>query len=108
MLKQTIENLLENYSWFRERKNKNRGLVDILVSRNGLQDVPKDKLIAFVSDYASADRLWRQILEKRPELRGSDYYNKTELEEKKKTELGYRGQEFITKTHPETNQKTLL
>ena len=87
---------LENEPKFRERKNKDRGMVNLLAKRynalgNAIKDglIGKETVIAIIQDYASMDRAWRQALEKNPRLRGADYDQKEELENKKMEELGY-------------------
>lgn len=93
--KNLVLDYLEDQPKFRERKNKDRGIVNLLINRYGLQqvieneDITKDQLVMLVQDYASMDRAWRQILEKIPRLRGTDYDEKDELEKKKMEELGY-------------------
>jgi len=77
---------------FRERKNKDRGLVNLLTERYpALKDVPKEHVVAAVQDYASMDRAWRQILsrETNAHLRGKDYDDKDELELEAQRNLGY-------------------
>lgn len=77
---------------FRERKSKDRGIVNLLCERYpSLKDVPKEHIIAAVQDYASMDRAWRQILsrETNAHLRGKDYDDKEALELEKQRELGY-------------------
>lgn len=49
----------------------------------------KAKMADIVGEILSLDRKWRAILEKNPDLRGSDYGQKEELVEKKLQELGY-------------------
>ena len=95
-LKTKVQKYLENQPLFRERKNKDRGIVNLLIERyKPLSDaiesgmMSKDEVTAIVRDYASMDRSWRQILEHTPELRGSDYDEKTKLESEKLEELGY-------------------
>ena len=94
-LRNKIEEYLVREPLFRERKNKNRGIVNLLIDRYNLKELiinghlSKDKMVAMVQDYASMDRSWRKTLEERPELRGDDYGEKDELEEKKLEELGY-------------------
>lgn len=95
--KDIILDTLRNNPAFRERSRKDNGIV-ILLTRKHVHSIgvamtthtfTRDDLIAFVQDYATYDRAWRQALEKYPELRGSDYQNKDELEAKKMEELGY-------------------
>lgn len=86
-----VEDFLEKTPQFRERKFKDRGIVHILLHQRtgGISPLTKDELVGFVRDYASADRAWRQILEKRVDLRGNDYYQKNDKMRGKQRELGY-------------------
>ena len=98
-LKDLVKSYLEEQSLFRERKNKDRGIVNLLINRYGLHhaidrgEITKDRIVALVQDYASMDRAWRKTLEENLELRGSDYGEtdgtKDGLEQKKMIELGY-------------------
>ena len=94
-LKHLVEDYLREEPLFRLRKNKDRGIVNLLINRYGLQyaidrgEITKDRIVALVQDYASMDRVWRQLLEKNPTLRGKDYDEKDELEANKLVELGY-------------------
>lgn len=94
-LKYLVEDYLKEQSLFRERKNKDRGIVNLLINRYGLHhaiergEITKDRIIALVQDYASMDRAWRKTLEDQPMLRGTDYDDKDDLEAKKMAELGY-------------------
>lgn len=91
-LAKRVYDYLVDQPLFRERKNKDRGLVNLLVERYPtLKDVPKEHVIAAVQDYASMDRAWRQILSRatNAHLRGKDYDDKDELEREKQRELGY-------------------
>jgi serine/threonine-protein kinase RIO1 len=97
MIKDTVMDYLESEPRFRERKNKDRGMVNLLAKKyHKLKEVvemgliDKETVIAIIQDYASMDRAWRQALEKNPRLRGTDYDQKEELENKKLEELGYR------------------
>ena len=87
-LRDMVEEFLVEAPMFRERIHKDRGIVHLLIKRNGMPE-DKKKLVKFVHDYASADRSWRQILEDRKDLRGKDYAEKAQLVEKKRRELGY-------------------
>lgn len=95
-LKTDVLGYLKTEPRFRERKNKDRGLVNLLTKkypalggllREGIMS--KDDLVAFVRDYATADRAWRQALEDNPPLRGKDYLEKDRLMQKKQLALGY-------------------
>ncbi len=95
-IKESVEDYLRAEPKFRERKNKDRGMVNMLMKRyGGLNEVivagvlSKDAIIAIVQDYATMDRSWRQALEHNPDLRGTDYDEKVRLEQEKQLELGY-------------------
>lgn len=75
-----IKKYLEETPQARERKNKNRAISNLIIKKY-MQDM--------VGDILTADRAWRQVLEKNENLRGSDYIEKHELEVEKQRELGY-------------------
>lgn len=94
--KQKIIDYLEREPLFRERKNKDKGIVNLLRKQyRGLDEallehlITKDEVVAMLQDYAALDRAWRQALEKREDLRGSDYDDKAELEKEAQRSLGY-------------------
>lgn len=92
--KKRVQDYLEADPRFRLRSNKNKGIVNILQKKYPiLQNIERDFLVEVVKDYASMDRAWRQILEKNKSLRGADYGDKEELEDKKLAELGYKTNE---------------
>jgi len=88
-----VEDFLVRDERFRERKNKDKGIVILLteIYPSILLPIKQDlnQLTQIVKDYATMDRAWRKILQERKELRGGDYGDKEELEEEKKEELGY-------------------
>ena len=95
-LKDSVLCYLKSEPRFRERKNKDRGLVNLLTKKyptlgNLVREgtMSKEELVDFVRDYASTDRTWRQALEENKALRGSDYLDKDRLAQCKQTELGY-------------------
>ena len=94
-LKDLVKSYLEEQSLFRERKNKDRVIVNLLINRYGLHhaidrgEITKDRIVALVQDYASMDRAWRKTLEENPSLRGKDYDEKYELEIRTMAGLGY-------------------
>lgn len=104
--KNAVKNFLEKDQRFRERREKDRGIIYLLVNRLNLQGImdkegkpiTSSQLIEFVQGYATMDREWRQILEQNPELRGSDYDDKDNLEAKKLAEFGYHVPENFGKT----------
>lgn len=91
-MKDDIINYLRRESRFRERKNKDRGIVNLLIERYpSLETIDKKILVDVVRDFNSMDRLWRKILSE-PEneyLRGKDYYDKIELSNQYQISLGY-------------------
>ena len=117
MIKDAIEKYLDDEPKFRERKNKDRGIVNLLMRRYGALRIAvesgaigKDTVTAIVQDYASMDRAWRKTLEEVPRLRGSDYDEKDRLEAEKMVELGYNAPKYSGPA-PATDvekQKTLL
>lgn len=77
-----VERYLEDEPRFRERKNKGRGIVNLLVKRHPeLAKIDKGLLVLAIRENNSMDRCWRLALERRKELRGKDYNKKGELEE---------------------------
>ena len=49
----------------------------------------KEDMVDILQTYASMDRMWRKLLEERPDLRGSDYGQKEALAQDAEIELGY-------------------
>ncbi len=92
-IKGKVYDYLVEETLFRERKNKNRGFANMMIKKyRGTADgiiLSKNSLIELITEVASYDRSWRQILEHHPELRGSDYGDKDMLEQEKQLELGY-------------------
>ncbi|MCK5614536.1 hypothetical protein KAR91_72395 [Candidatus Pacearchaeota archaeon] len=92
----TVERYLQDQTLFRERKNKDRGIVNLLMRKHSSLDkvvrsgeIRKETIISIVQDYATLDRLWRKSLEDNENLRGEDYDNKERLSQNKQIELGY-------------------
>lgn len=85
-----VEQYLEGEPKARERKNKNRAIVNLLLMRFPSMKEHKESLIAIITEASTLDRWWRKILEQRPELRGSDYGHKDTLEHEKMQEFGYK------------------
>lgn len=86
--KEDIKQRLENYSWFRERKNKNFGIAKMLAKKYSVNIDPKT-LEDLIVEASSLDRVWRQVLQHNPHLRGQDYGESEKLEQEKILELGY-------------------
>lgn len=81
---------LQNEPKFRERHNKDRGIVNLLqLKYRTLLDIPKETLVAFIQDANSMDRYWRKLTGEHPEIRGNDYNTKKIVEQRKEIELGY-------------------
>jgi hypothetical protein len=100
-VKQTVTEYLQKEPLFRERKNKDRGMVNLLMNRySGLKKaiesglMTKEQITAMVQDYASMDRAWRQVLEQTPSLRGKDYDDKARLEEDKQPKVLWRHRDY--------------
>lgn len=87
----TIKDHLENHPSARERRFKDRALIELLQEKyqGGGMFFPTDKLADFAHDFVSYDRIWRLILSENPELRGDDYKDKESLEQEKILNLGY-------------------
>lgn len=95
-LSKNVKDYLEREPKFRERKNKDRGIINLLMKKYPeirraveTQEIRKETITAMVQDYASMDRAWRQVLERNEHLRGADYAEKVKLEQEKQIELGY-------------------
>jgi hypothetical protein len=96
LLKTEVLGYLQRQPMFRERKNKDRGIVNLLMEKypplkilieNGI--LKKEDVVAMFQDYSSMDRAWRKSLQDHEELRGTDYDEKTKLESEMMEELGY-------------------
>lgn len=85
-----VEKYLQDEPRARERKNKNRAVVNLLLKKfPQLSEIPKDRLEDILQEAATLDRCWRWVTEHRKWLRGADYGSKEELEQKVQIELGY-------------------
>ncbi len=73
----------------RERRQKDIYLVKLLTAHWSSGNPSINALVDLVKDYASADRLWRQCLERHPDLRGLDYNDKVKYEQKAQIGLEY-------------------
>lgn len=86
-----MQSLLTSNEKARERKNKGRAIRILLIEKYpALKSVPKEVMLKAIKSMESYDRAWRKVTQENPHLRGRDYYQKHELEDAKKTELGYR------------------
>ena len=86
----TIKSYLETEPKARERRNRERALINLLLEKyQFFKDIPKQTLIDFCHDFASYDRIWRKVVSENPTLQGSDYKDKNGLEQEKMLSLGY-------------------
>jgi hypothetical protein len=89
-----IKHILEFYPQYRERKNKNELIAKMLIksrSEGGteLSRVTYKVLEDLIVEAGSLDRIWRQVLQRNPKYRGSDYEDRKKLVKEKQFELGY-------------------
>ena len=90
MIYNDVKNYLEQEPKGRERMNRDRAMVNLLLIKYPLlKEVPKDKLVNFAHDFESYCRLWRKVLEENKDLRGKDYDTKQVVEENYMLNLGY-------------------
>lgn len=87
----TIKDKLEADSDFRERRWRDKYLVDLILEKHGKYGMFVDInfLPDFAKDYTSYERIWRQVLAENEDLRGDDYGDKEVLEQKEMLKLGY-------------------
>ena len=67
---------LEKNPEARERRWRDRTLIKLVLEKNnkdGIMFVDVSFLGDFVKDYMSYERIWRQVLQDEPSLRGEDY-----------------------------------
>lgn len=91
-LKRTVEKYLESEPLARERRSKDRAIVNILLKIHpdfNQRTVSKETLVEIFGNFASMDRYWRQLMEEREDLRGTDYETKEKVSQEKQIELGY-------------------
>ena len=90
-----IKQKLEGYLDFRERKHRGKYLAILALRECKIEemgemgDMSHEQLSNVCVAYGSLERMWRAVLADYKELRGSDYDEKTELEQKKMQSLGY-------------------
>lgn len=91
-----VKQFLEENVPARERANKDKALVMLLVRRQPMfrkaieaDLISMGMLLTMVQDYTSMDRAWRKILQDNEALRGSDYEQKELLEQEVQEQLGY-------------------
>jgi len=95
-IKKSIDEYLAASPWFRERENRDEGLLVLLRGQYlGLENairmgvLKSDETIHILRRFASMDRLWRMALQNNPALRGTDYEDKEDLEAEVQSDLGY-------------------
>lgn len=84
-----LKHYLEQFPTTRERSNKDKFLATYLKEKYKVT-IDTEVLTEIVKDYDSMNRLWRKTLAENEHLRGTDYDEKSHLQEKKLIELGYR------------------
>ena len=99
--KSKVKNYLKNEPKFRERKNKYKGLVNLLILDHPFlasiiehydNDARgKERVIDLFIKFMTMNRWWNKLLEDNPELRGMDYNDKKLLQQQAQISLGYEG-----------------
>jgi hypothetical protein len=79
---------------FRERRNKDRGLANLILKQHHLLEVKPEIMAYIIKEILTMDRIWRKFLAENPEYRGKDYDKrgfkaKKQLEQEHQIELGY-------------------
>lgn len=94
-INQIVEEKLEKFPEFRERKNRAKylsilALRDLnLEAKQKIEMLTLEELADFAMKYGSYERSWRDCLLNNPSLRGKDYENKEVLEQEKLLSMGY-------------------
>ena len=95
-INQIVEEKLQNFPEFRERKNRAKylsilALRDLnLEAKQKIEMLTLEELADFAMKYGSYERSWRDCLLNNPSLRGKDYEaDKQRLMQEKLLELGY-------------------
>lgn len=83
----------------RERRNKDKFLVKLLISKWSSGNPSENALIDLCRDYDSANRSWRKLLEELPSIRGKDYLDGKALSQVKQLELGAESGYHKLSTH---------
>lgn len=84
----TIYQFLQENEWARERRNKDKAIVEMLsVKYPNIQT--ETQKVNFVKDFTSYDRIWRLILSENPVIRGKDYLTKDAMEQAFEMSVGY-------------------
>lgn len=89
-----VKSNLEKFPSARERSKKNRFIAWLLNKKyfgEAMYSTVNVQILEnIIVDASSYDRAWRQVLQREPSLRGTDYGDKDELESMKQEELGYK------------------
>lgn len=95
-IKESVETYLRAEERFRERSNKDKGIVNLLLRKYGAlqllvrrNEIDQPMLVKMIQDASSMDRAWRKCLEDDETLRGTDYGDKDRLEDEVQMDLGY-------------------
>lgn len=95
-IKESVETYLRTEERFRERSNKDKGIVNLLLRKYGAlqllvrrNEIDQPMLVKMIQDASSMDRAWRKCLEDDATLRGTDYAEKDRLEQETQIDLGY-------------------
>ena len=82
-----VLNYLKDEPKFRERKNKNRGIGNLIERKYHIE--LGDKKADIISDIVGADRYWRLHTAEHEDLRGNDYDTKKKMSQRSQIEYGY-------------------
>ena len=86
----TMVRYLESEPRARERRSKDRGIVNMLIRQfPALEEIPKETIVEIVQEYNSLDRYWRKAMLEHPHLRGADYDTKAVVEQRAMQSIGY-------------------
>lgn len=72
----TIKHCLELNPTARERRFRDQYLIALILKKHGYESysvVPVNELLELAKDYVSYERVWRDVLQKEPPLRGRDH-----------------------------------
>jgi hypothetical protein len=88
-INQIVKSYLEENPFFRERRNRARGIARMLIEKHNLLNMSENILEVAIIEADSYSRAWRKILSENTELRGADYDAKYHLEDEHLQALGY-------------------
>lgn len=86
---QQIIEKLENSPSFRERRFRDRYLLEMVLAKNNINAmfVPSTQIGDVIKDYMSFERIWRDVLQEREDLRGEDWKDGKILDQKFQMEV---------------------